>query len=458
VSPRFEVIEHPAGASLSPVHMARLPNGVSLLVKEMPHSPAAYVSIWCQTGAAHEDPRHAGISHFLEHMFFKGTERFGPGEMDRVIKGIGGDNNAATSLEYTCYYAAVPAERYQTALEVLVDALRHSVFDGGEIERERQVVVEEIARKEDDPEGKVFLDLQETLGADSPYGRSVLGTPEALASIDGDVFRAYLAERYTAPNLCLVVAGDVRRDAVYGAVDGFLADAAAGSPNRVEPFGWQPVAAAERRIPRDVQHTYLALGMRTPGLADLDLAYDLELLATVLGEGRSSRLVRRLREELGIVTSISAWTWDLTAGGVFAVSASLEPAHEAQVREEVGRMLREVCEQPITPRELERARTMAIADYRMSTETAADVGETLGYAHVTTGVAEALRYVERLRAVSPERLQRAARDWLTLDHAVTVTLHPQDGALAPHAAAGAAATGDGARSDDPGGAMDDDDA
>ncbi len=423
----FDSISHASGGSLSPFHSTRLDNGVLVLVKEMPRSPAAFVSIWCKTGTAHEDPQVLGVSHFLEHMFFKGTERFGPGEIDRVIKGIGGDNNASTSLEYTNYYATVPAEHYRSALEVLTDALLHSLFDPEEIDRERQVVLEEIALKEDDPESKAFLELQLAIGVDTPYGRPVLGTPESLAHIDRDVFRRYLAERYTGPNLCLVVSGDVERHAVRAAAEELLAAVPAGDPAPMPTFPWQVLRGQEKRLQRDVNHTYLTLGFRAAGLDNLAAAYDLELLAAILGEGRSSRLVRRLREELGIVTSISAWTWDLTGGGFFAITASMQPGDEAQVREEIEAILNDVRQQPVAPWELERAVTMSMADFRLSTETAADVGETLGYAHVTTGAEETLRYIDRLHEVTRERLQAVARQWLDPATGVAVTVCPANG-------------------------------
>lgn len=418
-------------SGLGPLHRTQLASGVTLLVKEMPRSPAAHVGIWCRAGAAHEDPRQAGIAHFLEHMFFKGTERYGPGEMDRVLKGVGGHNNAATALEHTSYYATVPAEQVTIAIDVLADALQHSVFDPQEIERERRVVEEEILRKEDDPEGKVFLELQASIGDGTPYGRPVLGAPETLRAIDGAAFRSYLEERYTAPNLSVVVTGGVEREPVRAALEAALGDLRGGRPNRIPSFAWAPLARQERRALRDVGSTYLTLGWRVPGLTDLDRAEELELLAAILGEGRGARLVRRLREELGIVTSISAWTWDLSAGGMFAISATLEPGREAAVRAEIERQLAALRATPVAALELERAVNMSVADFRLSTETASDVGETLGHAQVTTGVEELLRYIGRLRAVGRDRLLAAARDWLDPERMTVVAVAPGEATAAP---------------------------
>lgn len=420
----FETVGAARPSSLAPFHRTQLESGVTLLVREMPHASAASVSIWCRTGSAHEPPDRCGVSHFLEHMYFKGTERFGPGEMDRVIKGLGGYNNAATSVEYTNYLASVPADNYSLALEVLADALLHSRFDPAEIERERQVILEEIGRKEDNPQAKLFVEFQSDLGDSTPYGRPILGTPESLAAIDQEAFHAYLRERYTAPNLCLVVAGRVDRGEVAARAEAALAGVPAGSPNQVAPFAWPAVARRERRIGKDIQHAYLLAGFRTPGLTDLEQSFALEMTSAILGGGRSSRLVRRLREELGIVSAVSAWTWDLSRGGMLAVSAGFEPDREAQVRDEIEAALARLARDLVGQEELERARTVSSSEFHFSTETPGDVSSTLGHFHVATAAEDALEYIPRLRRVNAEELREAARRWLDPAHAVVTVICP----------------------------------
>lgn len=425
---QFETIGSDRPSSLAPFHRTTIGNGLTLLVREMPHSAVANVAIWCRTGAAHEPEELSGISHFLEHMYFKGTSRYGPGEMDRVIKGLGGHNNAATSLEYTSYFASVPAANYPLALEVLADALLHSRFDPAEIERERAVILEEIGRKEDNPQGKLFVEFQAALGDSTPYGRPILGTPQSLARIDHDAFVRYLGARYTAPNLCLVATGRVARDDVAARALEILAEVPRGSLNAVTPFTWAPLPRAERRIAKDVRHTYLMLGFRTPGLSALDESYALEMAAAILGRGRSSRLVQRLREELGIVTAVSAWTWDLSAGGMLVVNAAFEPDREAQVRGEIEATLTRLGRELANQDELARARTVSIADFHLATETPSDVSATLGQFHVAQEAEDALDYIPRLGRVTAEAVRDAARRWLSLDNAVATVVSPDGGA------------------------------
>ncbi len=425
----FETIGGDRPSSLSPFHRTRLGNGLTLLVREMPHSSTANVAIWCRTGSAHEPAELAGISHFLEHMYFKGTTLYGPGDMDRVIKGLGGHNNAATSVEYTNYFASVPAENYPLALDVLADALLHSRFDPAEIEREREVILEEISRKDDTPQGKLFVEFQAEIGNGTPYAHPILGARDSLERIDQQAFVNYLRQRYTAPNLCLVVTGRVSRDDVVKRASRALGEVGDGPLNAVSASSWTPLPRRERRIGRDVRHTYLMIGFRTPGLAALEESYALEMAAAVLGRGRSSRLVQRLREELGIVTAISAWTWDLSAGGMLVVSAGCEPDREGQVRGEIETAIARLGRELVSQEELDRARTVAIADFRFATETPGDVSATLGQFHVARAAEDALEYVPSLERVSAEALREAARHWLSLDHAVVVVIAPADSPL-----------------------------
>jgi zinc protease len=436
----FETVgaDHPP-SSLAPFHRTYLPCEVPLIVREMPRASVTNVSIWCRTGSAHEPAAMNGISHFLEHMYFKGTDRYAPGDMDRVIKGLGGYNNAATSIEYTNYFATVPAENYHLALEVLADALLHSRFDPAEIERERQVVLEEIGRKEDDPQGKLFVEFQSDFGGTTPYGRPILGRAETLFRIDRDAFLAYLRDRYTAPNLCVVVAGRVAREDVAARAAEALAGTPPGTPNQVGTFGWLPLDRRERRVSREIRHAYLMLGFRTPGLGDQEEAFALEMVSAILGRGRSSRLVKRLREELGIVSGISAWTWDLSRGGMLTVSAGFEPDREAQVRAEIESHLARLQRETVSQEELARARTVASADFHFSTETPGDVGATLGHFHVTTRAEDAIEYLSRLQRVTPEQVRDAAKRWLDPAHAVITMVCPNTAAQEASAQATAAA-------------------
>jgi zinc protease len=354
--------------------------------------------------------------------------------MDRIVKGLGGYLNASTTVESTSYIATVPAVHGPEALAVLADALFHSRYDPLEIDREREVIREEIARKEDNPAGKLFVEFQARIGAGTPYGRPVLGTWETLGRVDRETLRQYRQARYGAGNLVLVVAGNLDL-AAWADLAAPLFDATRAGRNEVPAFDWQPKPRLEARIERDLRHSYLMLGFRTPGLRDRETAAAIELASAVLGRGRSSRLVRRLREELGIVSNISAWTWDLTAGGMLVVSASAEPDREAQVQAEIESAIARLGKDLASAEECDRARTVALADFHFANETPSDIAATLGQYAVAGRVEEALDYAPRLRRTTSEAIRDAARRFLDLEHAIVTTVGP---ALA-HASARASA-------------------
>jgi zinc protease len=427
--PRFEAIATATPSSLSPFYEATLPGGFRLIVREMPHARVTSMAIGCRAGAAHEPPDLGGISHFLEHMFFKGSELHGRGEMDRIVKELGGYLNAATSLETTTYLATVPAEHTARALELLADALLHSAYDPIEIEREREVIGEEQARKEDSPQGKLFVEFQARIGAGTPYGRPVLGTPASLARIDREALATYFAERYTASNLVLVVAGPIDRERIGALAESLFAAIPSGTPNRVAPFDWlsrvlPDAELRDGRIARDVRHSYLMLGFRTPGLPERETVYALEMAGAILGRGRSSRLVRRLREELGIVSSVSAWTWDLSAGGMLVLSASLDPTREPEVRAEIEAAIRRLGRESVGAEEWARARTLSVADFRFANETPADVAGTLTDYALSGRAEDALDYAPGLERATPEAMRAVVRRTLDLERAVMVLVGP----------------------------------
>jgi zinc protease len=428
--PRFHAIGADAPSSLSPFHEATLQNGAVLLVREMPHARVASIAIGCRAGAAHEPADLGGISHFLEHMFFKGSARHGRGEMDRLIKELGGTLNAATSLETTTYVTTVPAEHAGRALELFADALLHSAYDPVEIEREREVIGEEQARKEDNPQGKLFVEFQARIGAGTPYGRPVLGTAASLARIDRAALAAYFAARYTAPNVVIAIAGPVDREAIGTLAESLFAGVAPGAPNQVALFDWLPMPPPDAtrpdvRIPRDVRHSYLMMGFRTPGLTEREAVHALEMAGSVLGRGRSSRLVRRLREELGIVSSASAWTWDLSAGGMLVLGASLEPAREPEVRAEIEAAIERLTRELVGAEEWARARALSIADFRFANETPGDVAGTLAGFALSGRAADALDYAPGLTRTTPEAMRAIARRVLDLDRAVVALVGPR---------------------------------
>ncbi|HWC05646.1 MAG TPA: pitrilysin family protein [Gemmatimonadota bacterium] len=408
----LETIGRAGDASPAPFLRAELDNGLRVLVRENRSAPLVAVDCWLGVGALHEEEAYAGISHFLEHMFFKGTERYPLGSMDRLVKSMGGYNNAATSMEFTHYYIVTPSEHFETALDLLADHLRNPTFPDAELERERSVVKEEIRRRNDSPQGRLYVALSEHLFGDSPYAREVLGSPESLERITTSVMRDYWRSHYRSDRLAVAVAGNVEPGRVLAAVAERLGDlerseaplpTAAPSPAtlEVEPIGM------------DIAQGYLAWGFRTAGRSDLDEACALEVAVTALGDGMTSRLYRRLVDERRLVTSVGAWTYALERAGVLGISAVLPPDRRRDVEEETARVLQEAAA-GLSADEIGRAKTMLAADFAFDNETNAATTGTLGEFEVVHGGAGRYREIlDGIARVSPETatavLDRLAR-------------------------------------------------
>lgn len=424
ISTRMETIGGVGDPAPGPFVRARLDSGLRILVRENPSLPLVAVDCWVGVGAIDETDEHAGISHFLEHMFFKGTRRYPTGAMDRIVKGMGGYNNAATSMEYTHYFIVAPSEHFATALDLLADHLTGLTLPEDELDRERQVVKEEIRRKDDSPSGRLYTLLSTAAFGRSPYAREVLGTPESLDRIDRDTMDRYWREHYTADRLVMGVAGAVDAAAVVDAVTARLGSLAAAPPAPPDPPP-PPVEPVSAESDMAVGQGYLAWAFRTPGRADLAEACALEIGATILGEGDVSRLHRRLVDELRLVTAVQAWTFGLERVGLMGVDAVHSPERRAAVEEEVGTLLEAAARHGVSEAEVRRARTMLVADFAYDNETNAAMTGTLGEFETLYGDAGAYREVlQAIAEATAEEVSAALARWLDPGSAVRAWVGP----------------------------------
>ena len=394
---------------LYPFTKVRLPHGLRVVVKEVHSIPIVAVYLWACTGSVNEPPEINGISHFFEHMFFKGTQKRGVGEMDRAIKALGGYNNAFTSTEQTAYYVVVPSEHFATAFDILYDAMRYSVFDPEEIEKERRVVEEEILRRDDSPTGKLYDRFLALLFDGTPYAQPVLGTPETLRTIRRETLRSYLQDFYGPDNVIAVVVGDVKTNAVLSSIEAMTGDWASSTIQR-RPASVTFTPQTEIRtevIEKEVNQVYWAMGFPNLGRLQLDDMYILDVASMILGGGKSSRLVQHLLQREGLVTAVSSWVWPLSRAGLFGIDSQFPPENRPKVEqiifEEIDRMRNERVETT----ELDKAKTMLIHDFAYSNETDANVGQTLGQYEALSKAEEALTYVDRIQAVTAEQVRLA---------------------------------------------------
>ncbi len=424
---KLSLREGTVASTLYPFDKYILPNKLTLIVKEVHATPIVAVYFWVGSGSVNETPEISGISHFFEHMFFKGTEKRKVGEMDMIVKGLGGYSNAFTSLDYTGYYVVLPAQHFTTAFDILLDAVRHSTFDPAELERERKVIEEEINLKEDNPEDKVVFEFCKTAFAGTPYGEPILGTVKSLEGIRREDFFTYLRNFYVPNNMIVAVVGDVRIAEVKDFVEKATADFAPdpGLEERRKKIAFVPQETErEASFDKDVKQAYLIAGFTNHGMARPSEVCVLDVISSILGGGKSSRLYQRLLEKEGIVTEISAWIWALKSAGVLAVTTVSAPENAERVKTEIFEEIERLRTGGVNEEELRRAKKNLTSDFAYGNETCSSMASTFGHYEILTRAEDALTYVDRVNAVKAEDVRRLLDEYCRGGRATVCTVVP----------------------------------
>lgn len=412
----------PADRSTAEVHWKRLDNGLGLCVRTVPHAPAAAVQIWIGVGGADERDHERGLAHLHEHMLFKGTERRGVGEIAAAVEAVGGQINAWTSLDQTVYHVVMPAHEWRTGLDVLADAVCHSAFDPVELEREIEVVCEEIRRADDNPSRVLYRAIFEDVFGSHPYALPVLGTIESVKGMDQSKMQAFWGRHYRATNAIVSVVGPMQADEVEAAVLADFADLTRDAAAERPAPRQQARAASARRMPSTFSETRLALAFAAPTLDHPDVAA-LDVLSLALGGGESSRLYRRVRRDLGLVNDIGCSCWTPQRGGLFTFAFGtsddrVQPAYDALI-EEITRALEEGIEEA----EVDRARRLITSEATWKLETVQGQAHSNGfYAQACGDPGWEARYHEAIALVTPEDVRRVGRQWLRGDQVHVVLL------------------------------------
>ncbi|MBR9989788.1 MAG: insulinase family protein [Gemmatimonadetes bacterium] len=394
-----------------PTHERRLDNGLVVIVREDHSAPVVAVVTHVKAGYFDEPDTLIGISHVLEHMYFKGTQRRGPGEIARETKGAGGYLNAGTIYDHTSYYTVLPSDALDQALDIQSDALQRSAINDDELRRELQVIVQEARRKLDNPGAVAQETLFETMFDVHRIRRWRIGTESLLESFTRDDVWEYYRNLYRASNTTVVIAGDVNPDHAfelamqyYGDMDAgeSVRDAGAPEPQRRE-FRY-------REIDGDIARSHVEWGWRTPGRMHEDTAA-LDVLAIALGSGRASRLYRDVRDA-GCVSSISAYNYNPGDIGVFGIGAELDPEDADRALHAISSVIRSVREHGLTTAEVERARNILEARMLRRTETAEGQANLIADWQAAGNWRLADEYLARVLAVTGPELQDVARRYL----------------------------------------------
>jgi zinc protease len=397
---------------LPAIRVEKLSSGLTVLLREVHVAPVAEVQIWAGVGSADEHDGEAGLAHFHEHMLFKGTETRPVGEIARAVEGAGGRINAFTSFDFTCYHATLPSEAVAIGIDVLADAVQHSIFDPGEVAREIEVVLEEIRRSEDDPHHVLGDTLFATVYQKHPYRAPVLGTAESVASFDPEKLRRFYRRWYAPDNLTVVVTGDVDADAMLENVSRAFADARPSGAQHARPLEPRQKALRLRCLERPFERTSLELCWPAVAFRHPDAPL-LDLLAFVLGQGQSSRLDRRVKDEQGLADRIDASCYTPLDAGVFGVGADLDPERTPELVEAVLRQTEALRLERIGDEELEKARRNFLAAKAWEQESVSGIARKHASAWLLTGDAcFEDHYLARVEKATADDLQRVAAEWL----------------------------------------------
>jgi predicted Zn-dependent peptidase len=383
------------------VEVSRLSNGLTVATETLPHFESVALGVWVKSGSRNELEDEHGIAHLLEHMAFKGTERRSALKIASEIENVGGEINAATSVETTSFYARVLTDDVPLAIDILADILTESRFDADELEREQHVILQEIGAAHDTPDDIVFDRFTETAFRHQTIGRSILGTPDTVRSFTSKQLHSFMERQYGADRMVVVAAGDVKHDEIVREVEkrlgGFRPKADGAIPQYANYVG------GDFREDRDLMDAQIVLGFEGRAYHMRDF-YASQVLSMILGGGMSSRLFQEVREKRGLCYSVYAFHWGFSDTGVFGVHAATGQSDIAELVPVIVNELQKVGEH-ITQEELNRARAQYRAGLVMSAESAASRASQIARQILLFGrPIPKEELVERLAALTIDRL------------------------------------------------------
>jgi predicted Zn-dependent peptidase len=391
-------------------HKTTLDNGLRLITSTMPHTRSVSITIFIGTGSRYESEAEAGISHFIEHLLFKGTEkRTTAREIAEAIEGVGGILNGGTGKELTTYWCKVAQPHFQLALDVLVDILFHSKFDPQDIARERQVIIEEINMSRDSPSQRVNTLIDELLWPGHPLGREVTGNKESVAALTRDAMLNYLQGQYLPDNTVVAIAGNIQHQEMVAAVS----QATSSWANQQPRPGYSPYKPKEARHlqveTRDIEQAHLCLAL--PGLSLLHpQRFTLDLLNVILGAGMSSRLFAEIRDKLGLVYSIHSYVEHFLDSGSVIVYAGVEPKNLETVIKAILEQLHQLKEQ-VPQSELVKAKELSKGRLILRMEDSHNVAGWLGGQEILTQRILSLdQVISIIDAITADELKQLAQE------------------------------------------------
>ena len=387
------------------INVTTLSNGLRVVSHHMPHLETISLGVWVAAGARHESEHEHGISHLLEHMAFKGTRRRTARQIAEEIEQVGGELNAATSLEMTAYYARVLKGDEAIALEILADILQNSTFSEEELEREREVILQEIASIQDSPDEIAYDLVQDAAYPGQAVGRPIIGTRESVSRLTPADLRTFLRTRYLAPSMVISAAGAIDHNNLVRHAEALFGGLNGGDSHN----GAAAQYVGGRRTSRKVfEQSHLLIGFESPSYRDEEF-YAAQVFSGLFGGGMSSRLFQAARENRGLCYAIYSTAWGMADSGMFDIHAATGPEQMGELIDVIGAELFNLASSPPTAAEVSRAKAQLKAALLTSFESSSARAEQMARQLLFFDrLLPASELVERIEEVTPERIRAVA--------------------------------------------------
>jgi len=404
-----------------------LDNGLVVVLKEVHTAPLVALQLWVKTGSIHEgEYMGSGISHLVEHMLFKGTKRRGVGDIGRQMSAAGGDMGGYTSMDRTVYHMVMPADKAEIGLDILADAAMNSTFDEVEMKKEKDVILREMDMCKDDPDKYLSRKIWQEAFSHHPYQHPIIGYKELFSQLTKDDLLKYHQRFYVPNDMILSVVGDFNKSRMLANIKQYFND---GKRNSISPvyIPQEPMQIGKKKFEeeKDIKVAYLEMAFHIPDIRSRDL-YPLDVMAIILGHGKSSILYQDLRERESIVYSIDAWSYTPQYPGLFGINAALEPENLQKAQKTIWKNIKKLAQGDITDEELEKARQMVIASFIFSQETvesqAADIASN---EYVCGNINFNKDYVKGVGLVTKDDIKRVAKQYLCEDNLTIGILKPK---------------------------------
>lgn len=415
----------------SQAQMYKLDNGQTVVVQEVKNNPIVTIDTWIKTGSIDEEDSNNGVAHFLEHLFFKGTKTHEPGEFDKILETKGAITNAATSKDFTHYYITIPSKDFDLAMDLHGDMILHPLIPRKEMEKERKVVLEEISKDLNSPTKIMQDNLNSMLYTTHPYKRKVIGRSDVIETITRDQVLNFYNKNYSPSNMVTVIIGDVDANhAIEKTKEAFNAEYKKQTKTIYTKEA--PLTKQQKKVEYlDTESGYMVIGFRGTPIDDKD-SYALDVLATILGDGRSSVLNQVLKEKKRIAFSVDAGNSTFRDDGIFYISANYEPTKCKIVQDTIFNEIEKIQKNGVTDDQLKLAKNIIERSTYYSRESITNIATEIGYTMALTNDIKFYdTYLDNIKNVSKEEVKKVAEKYLGINRSAVSIVLPKSAKEVP---------------------------